>query len=437
MPALYSWQAFQQNAGGALPSANIFPLALDASGRFLKQANGNPFLCIGDSPYSIEVQLTNAQIDTYLNDRQAKGFTAILFECMEHLYSSQTPAYQNANGQNPFSSMTDFSTANPTYFNTVDYIVNGAKARGMACFITPAYLGFGGGSEGWTSEVNADTTGHLQTYGSFLANRYTQGNVIWVMGGDYAGDSTLRARQWNIVTGMRTVRTTDIICGHPQRGQDAYGLWGPGGDNLPGWNFGTTYCAADGSDAYSLAATAYGRSGPIPFVQIENGYEGERTLLEMRRSLYGSLLSGACGTFYGNNPVWGFGEPNHNGGTGAAAVIASGLTTTGTAQVGYLSALMASYAWWLLVPKTDTSLVSTSLGTGTGHVCPAVSSDGTFAFIYSPSVNVTVVMTAFSKSSMRVRSMDPTTGAFTALGSFANTGTQSFTVSAESVLVFD
>lgn len=419
---------------------NIFPLSINVSGRYLVTTTGTPFFLVGDSPWSLEVQCTTVQIDTYLNTRASQGFTAILFECMEHFFSSQSPPYQNAqSGANPFTTMTDFSTPNETYWTTIDYIVNGAKSRGIACFIFPAYLGFTGGSQGWTSEINADTAGHLQTYGAFLANRYTQGNVVWVMGGDYAGDATLRAKQWNIVTGMRTVRTTDLICAHPARSQDAYALWGPGGDNLTGWNLGTTYCQQDGSDAYSLAATAYGRSGPVPFGLIENGYENEATLTQMRYSLYSSRLGGSCFEFFGNNPIWGFGEPNANGGAGAASAIANNLNTTGATQVGYFVSLMQAYSWWKLVPKTDASLVTTALGTGLSHISPALASDGSFAMIFTPSVNFTVDMSQITHGSVRARWYDPTAGTFStdAASPLANSGTHAFTAPGERVLVLD
>jgi hypothetical protein len=416
----------------------VFPLAFSNDRRYLCSQNGTPFLVHGDSPYSLEVQCTRAQIDAYLDARLSQGFSAILFQTFEHKYSSQTPAYTNAaDGANPFTSQpasTDFSTPNNTYWNTIDYIVAGAARRGIACFITPAYLGFTGGDQGWDAELTADTAAHLQSYGAFLANRYgASGNIVWVMGGDYAGTTTERDKQWNIVTGMRSVRTDQIISAHPARSEDAYALWGPGGQNYVGWNLGSTYCQKDGSDSYSLAATAYGRG--MPFVLLEGGYEGEGG--DWRKCAYGTLLSGGCGHFFGNNPVWGFGEPIASGGSGAASVIANNLSTPGAQQMTYLAGLMRSYAWQKLVPRTDASLVSSSLGSLTTRLYPALSSDGTFALIYVPSAQtVTVVMTVFTKT-MRIRLMDVLTGTFTLVGLFANTGTQSVVTTAEQVIVAD
>lgn len=421
--------------------ARVFPLSIHASGRYLVDANGRPFLIHGDTGWSIAVQLTTAQIDTYLDARRSQGFTAILFNAIEHYFSSQSPAYQNVSGIEPFTSTTDWSVQTEAYWTRVDYIVNGCKTRNMACFIAPGYLGYGGGSEGWTSEVNSNTTGHLQSYGAFLATRYTQGNVVWVMGGDYAGDSTLRSRQWNIVTGIRSVRTTDIITAHPARGQDAYSYWGAGGDSLTGFNLGNTYAATNGTDAYSLAATAYGRSGPLPFFLIEAGYDGVNTLQEVRRAAYETMLSGGCGHFYGNNPIWGFGEPNANGGSGAAAALASDLNSTGATQMNYLKALLLAYVWRLLVPTTDTSLVSSTLSTDTTRLCPALASDGTFAMIYvQDSRSVTVVTNALTgvAGNVRIRLFDPTTGAYTTdQASIAKSAGQSVATGGERVIVVD
>lgn len=414
---------------------SLFPLALD--GRNIVGHDGQTFPIVGDTAWSIAVQLTHSQIDTYLDDRQARGFNAILFELIEHYFSSQSPAYRNAQSSaDPFTSMTDFATPNATYWATVDYVVNGAKARGMACFVCPAYLGFGGGSEGWMSEVTAESAGDLQAYGAFLAARYTQGNIVWVMGGDYAGDSTERAKQWNIVTGMRSVRTGDLITGHPARAdENAYSKW----NGYTGFSLNIIYVPTT-NIADDRAATAWGQA--MPFVLLEGGYEGEAgTAASIRMASYTSLLSGARGAFMGNNPIWGFGEPNSNGGAGAAAALSGSLNTTAAQQMAHFSALVHAYDIGLLEPKTDTSLVTTSLGTSgtTGRICPARASDGSFAMVWTPSSNFTVAMSALTPSSVRARWFNPSDGTYsTASGSpFSNTGTQAFTAPGERVLVLD
>ena len=105
MPVLLSGSVFPSASATSLPAAQVFPLAISSNGRFLQQANGTPFLVVGDSPWSLPVNCTNAQIDSYLNDRSAKGLTANMVEAVERAYSSQTPIYRNADGNDPFTVM--------------------------------------------------------------------------------------------------------------------------------------------------------------------------------------------------------------------------------------------------------------------------------------------------------------------------------------------
>lgn len=416
-----------------------FPLRAVAGKRYLLDANGQPFFMHGDAPWSLEVQCTQAQIDIYLNDRQAKGFNAILFQTMEHLFSSQSPPYKNAqSGANPFTTMTDFVSPNETYWRTVDYIVNGAKSRGIACLITHSYLGFGGGTggaadQGWDWEVNAASNANLQAYGAFLAKRYTQGNVIWVAGGDYNPPSP--AKQWNIHAGIRSVRTSDLMTAHGSRNTEAYSVW----NGQAGFNLNTIYCGTDGV-SYDAAAAAYARSGPLPFFLVEGAYGNSETDAACRMQVYQAILSGACGHIFGTYPVWGFGEPRANGGAGAAATLNGYLSTTATLQIGYVKALFTAYAWHLLVPKTDASLVTTGLGGGASRICPAQASDGSFAMIWVPAAaSLTVNMASLAPSSVRARWYDTTNGNYaTVSGSpFSSKGARVFSAPGERVLVLD
>ena len=413
----------------------IFPLSVASSGRYLQDALAAPFFVHGDACWSIEVQLTRTQIDTYLNDRQTKGFTALVFEAMEHYFSDNTPVWSNREGNTPFTDMADFSTTNESYWQLVDYIVAGAKARDMVCIINPAYAGWQGGSEGWNTTTQAQNATQLQNYGTFLANRYgSSGNVIWCLGGDYAGGTTVQDKQWNIVTGIRSVTPNALITAHGDRTESAYSQW----NGYTGFNLNNIY--TDGTE-YGYAATEYARSPVMPFILFEGYYEnyqGTYTAADCRRQAYTSLLSGACGHIYGNAPVWDFGSAASS--TGGVTAALTHLSDTGTVQMGYVKELFTAYSWWLLQPKTDTSLVTGSLGTGTSRICPAKSSDSNFAMVWVPSSqSVTVNMATMAPSSVRVRLYNTTTGAFTTVAGspFANSGTQSIATGGERIVVLD
>lgn len=427
-------------SGGDPPGggSGTFPLAISANGRYLQTAGGAPFLLSGDSPWSLVMQCTNAQIDTYLQDRASRGMNAVMFQTPGACFSTQTPKYNNIDGVAPFTS-TSYTACSWTslvaaYWNRVDYAVNAAKALGILCLITPAYMGFGGGAgnsgdQGWDYQVQAALDEDLQSYGAILANRYTQGNVLWVMGGDYSGNL---AKNWQIATGIRSVRPGDLFTFHGARTQSGYSQ----ASGQTGFNVNCTY--TDGTE-YTYCATEYARSPVLPFFHLEGWYEGDGNLSAQgyRRQMYATMLSGGCGHLMGHQEIWGFGGYGSSG--SAAAALAGYLNTTLANDVTRCAALLNAYSWHLLEPKTDTSLVTTSLGSGASRIIAARASDGSFAMIWTPSVNFTADLSAMTPSSVRGRWFDPTAGSYSAASGspYGNTGTQAFTAPGERVLVLD
>jgi len=405
---------------------------------------------VGDTPWSLPVNCNNAQIDAYLADRASKGCSAILVEACERAYSSQTPRYLNVDGQAPFTNMSPVNwVLNDAYWTRVDYIVNRCKDRGIAVFITPAYTGYGGGSDGWLNHYSGVSNAVLQAYGAALATRYTQGNVVWVLGGDDANDGEAfgnygsgstpdRTKQWQIVLGMRSVRGTDLATGHTARNGngpvsgEAYKAWTSG---YTGFNLNNIYGHDNIDDAPALAATAYSRAG-FPFFLIEAGYENTDgyDLGGVGPAIQCVLGGGLVGWFGGHDALWHMGS--YDPSTGAAAVLSAYLGGSWRSH-GYLGALLRSHAWWKLQPRNDASLVTSSRGSGAGTICPALASDGSFAMIWSPGSSLTVNMAALAPASVRAQWWDWGSGNFTTIGNFANSGTRQFSAPGYRILVLD
>ena len=89
-------------------NAPAFPLKLSADRRCLVDSKGTPFLAIGDSPWSLIAEPTAAQVDKYLDDRKAKGFTVLLVNLIEHKFSSRPPRLRD--GTPPFTTPGDNGT---------------------------------------------------------------------------------------------------------------------------------------------------------------------------------------------------------------------------------------------------------------------------------------------------------------------------------------
>ena len=58
--------------------AAVLPLKPSENGRFLVDQKGQPFMVAGDAGWSVIVQLTEEDVDRYLDDRAKRGFTSIM-----------------------------------------------------------------------------------------------------------------------------------------------------------------------------------------------------------------------------------------------------------------------------------------------------------------------------------------------------------------------
>lgn len=390
-----------------------FPI--QASGNRLVDANGNPFFMLGDACWSLEAQLQKPDANLYLETRKSQCYNTILFQTMEHQFSDSPP--NNAYGVAPFTSAGDFSTPNNTYFQHLDWLVEAAYWKNIAVILSPMYLGFGGGSEGWYSEIVTNGTTKIQGWGSYLGNRYgAYDNIMWVMGGDFNppqnGIDALNA----FVTGLKTKDTKHLITGHFNQETSSIDVAG-----LNGWltmNGVYTYnpnyinCRSD------YAATA------LPSFVIESMYENEHSITTqgLRAEIWWSVLSGMNGYIYGNNPIWLFG-------TGWQ----SHLADTGAIHQTYCKKFLDTIAWSTLIPDTANVILTAGTGTinSTDYAVLAANSltSASLAALYMPTNRqVTIAMSKFS-GSITAQWYDPTTGGFSSIvGSpFSNTGTHNFT----------
>jgi len=398
-----------------MPTTGLFPVHVDSTKRYLIDAQGHPFLINGDTPWDLFNRLTDAQIDAYLADRQAKGINTVFVELMEHYpWTSDAHVPNNVYGDPPFTTVGDFSTPNEAYMAHVATALQNALNRGMLVMITPAYAGFDGGSQGWWVEEQANGATKLTNFGKYLANRFSAyPNIVWVEGGDYSpSDHTLIDA---IANGIRSVNTTWLQTFHG--GRYTNGLdW-----TTASWlTLNSIY--TDANTIVSQANKEYAKS-TMPFVLLESAYEtgsaGDGALV--RPQMYANNLSGATGYLLGYEDLWPFPSGWQNL-----------MNSQGAMAMKYLGALWNARSWWLLVPD------------GTGDA--AYASDGSFAFAYAGSGSVTVDLSKLVGPTVKAQWYDPTSGTFSAVSGspFANTGTRSLSHSgtnsagdADWVLVLD
>ena len=416
--------------GGIVGSGGsaAYPLQQAAGQRYLVDQNGAPFLLVGDSAWSLAVSVSTADADAYLADRQAKGFNSVLVNLIEHKFAPRPPA--DLAGDLPFTGTLaggarDFTTPNEAYFAHVDTVLQAAAARGLLVQLVPAYLGYDGGDEGWYTEMQANGTSRLSTYGTYVGNRYKNfPNIIWVAGADYnPPDKSLTNAVENAIL---AADPNHLHTAHANNGTAAEDEWG----GSPWLTVNTIYGYPGNSEQiYSMARAQYTRSNWMPFYLIESTYEhspfyaAPATLI--RQQAYEAILNGGFGENVGNEYVWPFGVVGEDG---AAHAWKSNLQTQGAADQGRLAALFGPRAWSTLAPDFSGTFLTSAAGSGTSHISAALGRDGKLAVVYSPGGSFTLAMSKLAGAAS-ASWYDPSTGTFAAVSGspLANSGSHTFT----------
>ena len=181
-----------------------FPLGVSGNGRYLTDADQKPFLVLGDTAWSLIAQLKEEDILRYLDDRQQRGYNAIIVSLIEHKFASKAPA--NIHGVAPFLKPGDLNQPNPAYFDYAHRAIEAAAKRGIGVWLCPAYLGAGGGDEGFFQEIKAAGPAALRGYGRYVGQRFKDlSNIVWMMGGDYEVPEAFRWTGSNLPWGCATV----------------------------------------------------------------------------------------------------------------------------------------------------------------------------------------------------------------------------------------
>lgn len=369
------------------------PLKASDNGRYLADQKGAPFLVVGDTAWSMIAQLEDQDIALYLDDRKKRGFNSIIVNLLEHKFSSKAPA--NRLGQRPFKVPGDFSTPNPAYFDYAYDVIEQANDRGIVVWLAPAYLGYGGGDEGFFKEIKAGGREKLFAYGRFLAERFGDlPNLVWMLGGDYTPEPSDRWTITELAQGIRSGDTTHLITAHLAPEKSAAAIFG----KEPWLTLDTVYSYE--AALFRPLLAEYELAPPRPCVLIETTYEGEHksTPSQIRRQAYWAMLGGACGQFFGNNPIWHFDGPGlfHSPLTWRQALAADG-----SRDMAHLARFFKSVPWFDLVPDAKHALLKGGLGTSPSTALAARTRDGKTAVVYAPSTGVEVRVIKLDLSSFK------------------------------------
>lgn len=276
-----------------------YPLTTSGNGELLIDQNGVPFQVNGDAAWSLLAQLDLAETDEYLALRSQQGINTLVVNLIESRFSDNPP--NNAFGQPPFLAPGDFSQPNPAYFAAARSALQRMADAGFLVLLTPAYLGFNGGNQGWYQSMVAAGPEELRQYGRFVGDQFGDlDNVIWVHGGDF----TIPADDLDLVEAIRQgiveSGSTQLHTAH----------WSPetsGSDVNVDWlDLNTTYTY---QSVHTASLENDGIAG-LAHVLFESRYEddifGQVSPQRLRSHPFEAALTGAIGSIYGHGDIWQF-----------------------------------------------------------------------------------------------------------------------------------
>jgi hypothetical protein len=277
-------------------AASAFPLHVE--GQQLFDSEGQKFVVLGDAAWTLIVALPLEAADTYLSVRKAQGFNTLLVELVEPEFSGP----QNRYGDVPFPVGAEFTELSSEYFARAKSVLDLAAKQGFLVLLTPAYLGWQCGENGWCQQMLRTPDALLESYGRAIGSLLAEyPNIVWVHGGDV--DPNLyqaRTKVEAVYRGIASAVPTALHTAHCSRNLSAVDCY-----DWSWLSMNTTY--SDCNQTPALIRKDQQRVTRMPSLYIEGRYEEEgATDLCLRSQMWWSFLGGSIGHVFGNKRIWRF-----------------------------------------------------------------------------------------------------------------------------------
>jgi hypothetical protein len=418
-------------------------LKVSENRRFLVHDDGTPFFYLGDTAWELLHRCTLAETEHYLQDRAAKGFTVIQTVVLAELDGLRVP---NRQGDLPLHDQ-DPARPNEAYFQHVDAVVEMAAALGLHIGLLPTWgdkwnLKWGVGPEIFTPD-------NARAFGRFVAARYADQPIIWILGGDRPIETEdHRAIMRAMAEGVRE--------GDGGRNLITFHTWGPHATseyvhdepwldfhtcqsghkrNYPNWKFIEADYARTPVRPCMDAEPAY-EDGADDIRNLDGGFIDD---YEVRKSLYWSLFAGAHGYTYGCWDIWQMWDVDRAPMMWPRRPWREALQLPGASQVGHARRLLLNRPFLSRIP--DQSMIVGEPGEGTYHVRATRDDGGSYALVYVPSGRpVDLDLGALRSEHIAAAWFDPRTGTSRAIGTVPKSERATFTPPAggpDWVLVLD
>ena len=371
--------------GAAPPRATPFPSRVADDHRTLLDPTGRPFFYLGDTAWELFHRLDDAEAEVYLRDRASKGFNVIQAVVLAEYGGLTQP---DRGGHLPLVG-NDPTKPIEAYFAHVDKVVALADSLGLVVGMLPTW------GDKWNTKWGQGpeifTPANAEAYGEFLANRYRDRPIVWILGGDRSAETDahraiIRAMAAGLAKGDGG---RHLITFHPMGGRSSSehfqaDPWLAFDMIQSGHDYNTDNGARILADLGKLPAKPCldGEPGyedhPAGF-KAANGYLDDH---DARKAAYWALLAGAAGHTYGCHDIWQFLSPGNPAVTSARTPWTAAIHLPGAGQMKHARALIESRP--MLGRAAFPELLASPVGSGGDRLAALRGADSSFALVYSP-----------------------------------------------------
>jgi hypothetical protein len=399
-------------------------LKVSPNGRYFVDQDGKPFFYLGDTAWLLFQRLDRQEVEEYLKDRVAKGFTVIQAYVLRGLDIRHPDGTTSLIGEKPLIDR-DPARPNEAFFKNVDHVINRANELGLVMGLVVA--------KSWHVNKHPERVFDVKnayTFGKSLGQRYKDNAVMWYVGGDSPpGDD--REVWLAMVKGLEDGSGRRHLISYHGQGHTSSSMWFHKEDWLDfnsiqsghGW----------GAKTYEFILKDYALTPAKPTVDMEPPYENHPTgktpridSHQVRQGAYWNMLAGAAGHGYGALDLFFMYKDNEgpfprNG----FQPWRKAMAYEGSRQVGLMRRLFELRPWYKLVP--DQSVIASGQAEGADHVQAARAEDRSFLIAYLPQGRpVGIHMDRISGKTIKARWYDPREGTWRKIGEYANTGSREF-----------
>jgi len=400
-------------------------LKVSPNGRYFVNQDGKPFFYLGDTCWLLFQRPNHAEVDEYLKDRAAKGFTVIQAYVIRGLDKQHPDGNRSLLGESPFIDH-DPTKPNEAFFKNVDDVINRANELGLVMGLVTA--------KSWHVTDHAEKVfdeKNAFVFGKFLGERYKNNAVMWFPGGD--SDPAKYEPIWvAMVKGIKEGSGgSQLVCYHGQGGTSS-SQWFHKADWL---DFNSIQSGHHwGSDSFAFVSKDHSMTPAKPTVDMEPAYENHPTGADnpridshkVRSQAYSAVLSGAAGHGYGSLDLfWFYKDDDGPFPKDGFQHWRNAMAYEGATQVGLMRRLFELRPWYKLAP--DQSVLASDEGEGSDRVVAARAEDGSFVIAYLPTPKpVKLKMDKLTGKTVKAGWYNPRQGTWREIGEYPNTGAHEF-----------